>query len=462
MTQRFLLIIITCLSLSSCATYYEQSYELQKLIAAGQFESADKLLAADKKGTDGKNRMLYYCNRGLVSFMNGEYEQSIAFLNEADYYVEDYKKNIGSEALALITNPMMKPYKPEDFESVMVHYYKAMNFIYLNDYEGALIECRRVNILLQQFNDKYKEKKNRYSRDAFAHNMMGIVYEASGNVNDAFIAYRNALEIYEEDYTNLYQVGPPEQLKKDILRTAHQLGFGTELNYYEDKFNIKHEADNPNTGHLVFFWFNGFGPVKDEWSINFVNTGYNNGWITLVNEEHGLSFPLYVGNYSREEQHSFKNMSYLRVAFPKYVERKPFFNAARIHANGKSYPLELSQDINAIAFQCLNDRMLREIASGIARLATKKALEALARNENENLGAVLSLVNAATEKADTRNWQSLPYSISYCRVPLSEGTHQVELSATGRMQHKVPFTFNIKKGQTTFFAFHNLESEQAR
>ena len=51
----------------------------------------------------------------------------------------------------------------------MVHYYKALNFIYLKDYEGALIEARRVNILLNQFNEKYKENKNKYTRDAFSH-----------------------------------------------------------------------------------------------------------------------------------------------------------------------------------------------------------------------------------------------------------------------------------------------------
>jgi hypothetical protein len=65
-----------------------------------------------------------------------------------------------------------------------------------------------------------------------------------------------------------------------------------------------------------------------------------------------------------------------------------------------------------------------------------------------------------TEKADTRNWQSLPYSISYCRIPLDEGMNSVQLNTSGGTQNSVPFTFDIKKNQTTFFAFHNLESSQ--
>ncbi|MBS2100459.1 COG3014 family protein [Carboxylicivirga linearis] len=460
MIRRILLLLTISTFLTSCLTYYEKNIQLQNMIAAGNFDSADKLLQNDKKGSEGKNRMLYFCNRGVVSFMNGEYEQSIDYFNQADYYVEDYKSNLGNEALALITNPGIKPYRPEDFESVMVHYYKALNFIYLNNYEGALVECRRVDILLQQFNEKYKKGKNKYTRDAFAHTLMGLVYEASGNTNDAFIAYRNALEIYEEDYLPMFGVQPPQQLKEDLLRTAYELGFGTELHFYEDKFGMKYEPNEDENGYLIFFWMNGFGPVKAEWSINFVNTGYNDGWITLTNDEYGLSFPIYIGKYSDEQKNSFKNLSVLRVAFPKYVERKPLFHNAHISANGETYPLELSENINAIAFQCLQDRMLREIGAGIARLAAKKAMEAAVRSENENLGAVLSIINAATEQADTRNWQALPYSISYCRVPLSEGTHQVSLKTSGQMQNEVPFTFNIQKGKTTFFAFHNLESER--
>jgi len=461
MNKKFLPILLVCLLfIAGCATYYEKSYELQSMISNGQYDAAEKLMDKDKKGESGINRMLYYCNRGVVTFMNGKYEESNNYFNKADYYVEDFSKSIGNEALALISNPMVKPYRPEDFESVMIHYYKALNFINMKNYEGALVECRRVNIRLQQINDQYKKNKNKYSRDAFAHTLMGLVYEASGNTNDAFIAYRNALEIYETDYKELFDMQVPEQLKKDLIRTAYQLGFGTELDFYERKFNMSYKPDDPNNGQLVFFWMNGFGPVKDEWSINFANTGYNDGWLYLENDEYDLAFPIYIGNRSRNDQAAFKNLSFLRVAFPKYVERKPLFNTAQIHTDSLVYPLEMAQNINAVAYQCLKDRMVREMATGLLRLATKKALEEAARNENENLGALVSIVNAMTEKADTRNWQSLPYSISYCRVPMPEGVHQVELQAQGKVKSTQPFEFHIKKGQTTFFAFHHLESSQ--
>src|SRR3546814_7467610 len=45
-----------------------------------------------------------------------------------------------------------------------------------SDLEEALAECRRVNIRLQQLSDKYHSER-KYQRDAFIHNLMGIIYQ---------------------------------------------------------------------------------------------------------------------------------------------------------------------------------------------------------------------------------------------------------------------------------------------
>jgi hypothetical protein len=80
-------------------------------------------------------------------------------------------------------------------------------------------------------NDKYGSDKNRYGRDAFANVMVGLLYAAGGDCNNAFIAYRNAMEIYETDYAANFNIQPPAQLKADILRTAYVTGFNEELDF---------------------------------------------------------------------------------------------------------------------------------------------------------------------------------------------------------------------------------------
>lgn len=455
-------VIFFMLLVAGCATYYKKTQQFQDYVMHGEMQEAAGWLENNDRMQKGINRLLYLMNDGWVHWMLNDYTTSNDRLNEADYMIEDLQKNLALEGLALITNPTVKPYQPEDFEKVFVNYYKALNYLSLGQYDEAMVECRRMNIILYQLNDKYKEKKNRYSDDAFAHILIGLMYEAGNDPNNAFIAYRNALEAYQKVYQENFNVAAPVQLKKDLLRTAYQMGFYDELRQYEDQFRMRHQDnENPGDGDLVVIWHNGFGPVKAEWSINFSVMRGEGGWVTFVNDEMGLSIPLYFGNESKEEQSSFSDLSFVRIAFPKYVERKPVFTTAKVTTTGASQTLELAEDVNAIAFKTLRDRMLRELTNSLLRFAVKRTAEEAARKENKDIGAAISIINALTEKADTRNWQTLPYSIYYTRVPLPAGSHQINLE-TSANGNTTTHTFNvdIKAGQTTFYTYRSLESRQ--
>ncbi len=457
-------IIIFSVLIVGCATYYAKNYEFQNYLLQGNFQSADIWLDNNDSDKEGKNKLLYYLNRGYVSWALNKSEVSNKHFTVAEHVIEDYINNYYLNALTLVSNPGIKPYKPEDFEAVFVNYFMALNYIQLGKYEDAIVECKRINIKLNQLNDKYKDHKNRYQRDAFAHTLMGIIYESNKDYNNAFIAYRNALEIYETDYKEYFNLKVPDQLKQDIMRSAHLTGFYDEVKYYEDKFNLNFEYTPSENGDLVFFWLNGYGPYKAESSINFVKVpNTQRGYITLVNEEYNLSFPIYIGDKSSNEKKAFSDLRFFRVAFPKYVERKPVFTSANITNNSKVYNLEILEDINDIAFKTLNDRMIREIGSAILRLATKKALEALADEQEEGLGMLLNIVNTVTEKADTRNWQTLPYSISYTRVPLNKGANQINLNTNSKYMNArtKTFTFNGEKGKTYIHAYHSIATQSS-
>jgi len=448
--------VTTALILGGCATYYAKNIQMNRAIETGQFETADKLLDKDRKSSKNRNQLLYYLNRGYVSWMLNDYRQAVDHLNTAERMIDDQTIQFGAEALALITNPMMKPYRAEDFEIVMVNCFKAISFMQMDEYESAMVESRRINLKLNQLNDKYKDHKNRYQRDAFAHTIMGLLYDASGDYNNAFIAYRNALDIYEADYTTNFNVQPPQQLKLDILRTAHSVGFGEELDFYERKFRMKYAPARKPDAEMLFFWMNGFGPVKDEWSINFAVVKGLAGMVTFVNEAEGFSFPFPAGSSSDKD--GFSNLKMVRVAFPKYVERKPASVSATIASTTATYPLQPAQDLNAIAFKTLNDRFMREMAGSLLRVAAKQALEEATRQKDGNAGAILSILNAATEKADTRNWQCLPHGISYARIPLTAGDNKLTLNV--KMIDGKTVTTDVslqaKQGKTYFHAFHTL------
>ncbi len=463
LNKKNIIIAFFSIIIAGCATYYHKNIKFQEYVLNGNFTEAKTTLESNKKAAEGKNKILYYFNHGWVTWMLKDYKTSIANFAEADKIIEDQSVNIGLEALALITNQNVKPYNPEDFEKVMLNYYMAMNYLQLNQYDEAIVECKRINIKLNKLNDKYKDNKNRYQSDAFAHTLMGLIYDANKDYNNAFIAYRNALETYENIYVKNFNMVVPEQLKQDILRTAYLTGFHDEVDYYEKKFNLKYKHEKNEGGELILFWENGFGPVKTEWSINFTTIPGDAGWVTFTNDEFGISYPFYIGDKSDDEKSALKQLKFFRVAFPKYLERKPFYNSASVYVNNRNYKLELAENVNEIAFKTLRDRMMREMGNALLRLATKKALEKAAESKKDqqiDAGTVLNWVNTATEQADTRNWQTLPYSISYARIPLPEGENTLELKSYNGSANAKSETlkFNITKGKTCFFAYHNLES----
>ncbi len=456
----FILLLSGLVFISACASYYQKLEEFNSNIEQGNVEKAKEFLANDKKGPEGKNKLLYFMNAGTLEMLSGNYAKSNEYFNQADLSIEDYQKNLGNEALSLVTNPMQKEYTGEDFEKVLIHYYKALNYVKLGQPDEAIVECKRLNLKIQQLNDKYK-KKNRYSEDAFGLNLMGIIYESSGDVNNAFISYRNAVTAYENTYEPQFKTPIPTQLKKDLIRTAYEMGFDDEAQRFEEKFKMKNVPRKPNTGEVVFFWNNGLSPVKAENSINFSIVKGQGGYVTFVNEDLGLNIPFPVPNNDKSSG-GLGDLEFVRVAFPKYLERKPFYNTASIEANNIDYPLELAEDINAIAFKTLHDRMLREMGSSLMRLATKKAAEYAMRDQNQNVGSLVGIVNAITEKADTRNWQTLPNSISYSRIELPVGNQEIKIklrSFDNKTIKEQKFNFVIQKGKTEFQSYQNFESQ---
>lgn len=460
MKSRLFILLILCQMMCSCATWYQRTAAFQEAVGKGEFEQAEKLLQKDKRQARNKNKILYYLNQGYVEFMLGNFEKSNAAFEITEQLTEEQQKNVLTEAAVLVSNPEIRPYKPEDFEVIMINFYKALNYLQLNNMEDALVEARKINIRLQQLNDKYPDHKNRYQQDAFAQLLMGLIYDAAGDANNAFIAYRNAYNTYQNDYMKKFGLGAPEQLKKDLMRTAYLCGFNNELNQYEKEFGMKYTPEAPSSnGELVLFWLNGFGPVKAEWGITFTKIQRGDGAIVFHNEDLGLTFPFFWGSgFSDSDRNSLANVNVVRAVFPKYVERKPAYTKGILKYDSKSYALEEAEDINQIAFKTLHDRMVREMANSLLRVAVKQGIKHAASKENEWLGFAVDLANAFTEKADTRNWQTLPYSISYARIPLRAAENHIELQFTGAkgMKNIRQLTIPSNQNKTRFYVYTTL------
>jgi hypothetical protein len=455
---RFKMLFLTGL-LSSCATYYQSNHTFNQEFESGNLNSALSELQAKSSEASGRREFLFDVNNGLVLSMLGRYEESNEYFEKAFLFGEDYRKNYLNEAASYLANPMITTYRGEDHEHLMLLYYKAINYLKLGNTEAALVECRRLNIRLQQLSDRY-ENDSKYQRDAFVHVLMGLIYDSDHDYNNAFIAYRNALQIYQNDYQQMFQLTVPDQLKLDILRTAWLSGFKDEFDQYKTEFDLPEYAYEPTEGgELIFFWHNGLSPVKAEWGINFMVSRSGN-IVYFYNRELNLTFPFPLDGYNEKDKNGLASLELFRVALPRYVERPTYYTGATLSCMDSDFELQLLEDVNKIAFKSLNERMGLELSKALIRVALKKVAEYQVKQEDKTLGSVLGLINAITEKADTRNWQTLPHSIYYARVPLQTGQNKVtlHLSGPGGDSHSQEFNYEIKKGQVLFHTFSSLES----
>ncbi len=444
---------------SSCATYYQANYNFNQEFENGNLERALASLQSKSSESKGKREFLYDVNNGLVLSLLGRYEESNEYFEKAFLYGEDYRINYLNEAASYLTNPNFTAYRGEDHEHLILLYYKAINYLKLGKEEEALVECRRLNVRLQQLSDRYSSD-DKYREDAFIHTLMGIIYQSDKDYNNAFIAYRNALKIYNEDFTRLFKVQAPHQLKLDLLNTAWLSGLKEEFEQYKTEFGMEdYQYQPPAGGDLVFFWHNGLSPIKTEWGISFFIVRSGN-MVYFNNPELGLSFPFSLENYSESDRKNLSNLEVFRVAFPRYVERPMYYQSAEVASDDKKFSLELMEDINRIAFKTLQERMTLELSKALIRVAMKKVTEYEVKRSDKTLGSVIGIINAITEKADTRNWQTLPHSIYYTRIPLKEGSNSVKLTirTDKGVAHDYDFNYQLKKGETLFHTFSSLES----
>jgi hypothetical protein len=102
--------------------------------------------------------------------------------------------------------------------------------------------------------------------------------------------------------------------------------------------------------------------------------------------------------------------------------------------------------------------MFKEISEVILRFAFKQIATSLAKKENEAAGVAVSILGAITEKADTRNWQLIPYSINYTRAFLPLGKQNVVLTTSSvKAAENNTFFVDMKAGKTNFQAFQTLQ-----
>ncbi len=238
--------LFVILSISGCATYLDGNKKVFKAIEKGNYPVAIKEIKKSLK-PDGVDRLVYFMELGLLEHLNGQYESSNRNLARAASIGEELETTRSKDILSVaLTSPRQGQYRGTKFERTFIHYYKALNFIYLaakatnksdaeSMLEGARIEYRRVDILLRAIRNEegtYQEAKDKkkklfsqlleiyrtlsggidldalkFREDAYIRYISGAVFEANNEYDDARIAYQQAAQLYEDGYADQYFLG---------------------------------------------------------------------------------------------------------------------------------------------------------------------------------------------------------------------------------------------------------------
>jgi hypothetical protein len=364
--------------LSACASDRYWGSSGHRSFENRDWDAAANAWAKESK-EPGTNQLLFKLDQATALFNAGKFSEAIPiFLLAEDLAeVKDFT-SIGEEVGVLATGQNTRGYKGEDFEKVLINVYLALSYAALGDVEEAQVECRKINQLL---NRMIIDGKRNYEESAFARYLSGMLWEASGEWNSAYIDYKFA---YGLD-PNLPGLVP------DLVFAAQKMGFRDE----ESKWRISHPE----------------APLRKD----------NKGWGELV--------LIYQQGRSPRKQARYEDRT-----LPRLVPRSSEDYGARVVVDGEVRgELRATLDISNTSIRYLEDRIGRLKAAQLAGLATKAAIGVgvAEMSKNDDLGLLAFYALMASDQADLRSWSTLPATLQILRLPVPAGKHRVSLEVLG-------------------------------
>jgi hypothetical protein len=441
-------------------------------LRANDPKGADTIVQQSEKEYGEKSRVLYGMDRGMTLQLVGDYQQSNAVLEQAEEELDRlYTRKIRTETFAFMTNDTALPYEGDPYEQVLINVLKAINYAVLGQWQEALVEARRIDHRLNVLSDRTQEK-GAYREDGFARYLSGILYESTGDINNAFIAYRKAYETFEA--TRAWSsTGVPPQLREDLLRTAEAMHFTQELAEYRRLFpDTKWETSQSlqQLAQVVVISYNGLAPRKED---QFLDLPVSLDALQLVLLNRGIVQANRQPNRAVDSVLYGLNGRVVRVALPRLIPQKtqvPVDRVSLIQDDGTKVTVntELVHNVSALADKALSERIAGITVKALARAATKFALaegvaygaqQAAGKDAGPLVGLLVGLLAkglaVSSEEADKRSWQTLPDEIHLARVWVPPGRYQLQGQSAGgysnSMTSEAMRTVSLEPGETAVF-----------
>jgi hypothetical protein len=404
------------LALCSCASYQTKVSGARDWMKRDNPAEAIKALEplANKEGDD---QLVYLLDYASALQQNGQYKESASALNRAGKIadIQDYH-SLTKVASSLLLSEEMVQYKGDDYEKVLINAINAINYLELGDQDEALVEVRLLNEKLLKFKN---DAKRDYQQNPFAFYLAALIYESNQKWDDAYISFKSA-----------YDVAPGYvPLHEDLVRAAIRAQRPEDVEKWTKLFpevRIRPEWKDRAMGELVVIFSQGWGPRK-------------------APRPEAPRFPHLVPTSSQVKTARI-------TALPAGAE------AAPTERNATSSKIFSVQDV---AIKTLNDDYARLVASRVGGVAVKAVVADQIAQKNKLLGAVAWIALNATDRADVRQWSTLPESFQFARLPIKAGKYKVSItgldsSGNATADRLAEREVTVPAGRKTFLSWRSV------
>ena len=396
-------LFLVALLISACATYQSNVSSARDSMSA---QRHDEAIEAFKKmyETSNGDRLAYLLEYATALHQAGRYEESNkAFaIAEKESELNDYT-SVSREAGALIVEEGLVQYKVEIFEYLLITVYRAYNYLMLGDYDNAQVMARKLNEKLNKLSTEM-DTDTKKRQASFAAYLAGLLWEAQGDWDNAFVLYSKAHEMAPE----------VDVIKRDAAIAAKRSGRETDYERYRKKYpELEKELNMKNIrgqGEFVFF--------------------FEQGWV------------------ARKRPRPENKMLPMMVPVPKSV------NSVDLVVDQKKIHSEKVYDLDQISIQTMDAIYKKLVARVLARQATRIAVRETARRNDKSealqVAALATFILDAVETADLRQWSTLPASFQLARIYLNPGKHHIEVKGFNSAETVWQGDVEIKAGQKKF------------
>ncbi|MBC8368158.1 hypothetical protein H8E52_12185 [bacterium] len=421
------LLVLAALALAGCAPNVSRNAKVRERLVKNEVPSA--LVELQNEDCRTVDCLL---QRGHLAYLAGDYDQTQRDLEVAEWLIQDlWTVSLSREAASLVVSDNTTAYSGQAFEKVWLNYVRALAYLDANEPWEAAVEGRALSRKLGVMADEVDDESG-YHNDPFLQYFAGLLAEADGDLNRAWINYRHAERLYKK--REIYGVSPPPSLGRSLLKAAEGLAFSEEAQSYRDQYGAS-STPQSEMGEVVLLVSEGLIPGKRTLRIDF----------PIFESKGKERNALVVAAYSYEHWHSPPRAVdyWVSVALPE-LEASKSAPALRWSSSVGSGQLGLGADIGFLNRKSFEDEYGKVVIRAVARAlvkfwGTKKVEE----KGGQVWGIIANIVGSATEWADTRSWATLPEHVYIERLQLPAGEQRVQVGrASG--------TVNVPEGGIAF------------